>query len=139
MAKFIMFVRNDNMYNNRIKLYEGLNVIENSEPITTSSEDTFFFNDTNRFSTFCKDRADCNVYDVEIPDGECFIAHLTFYSCRRIILSNPRKLWIDGILNPEFHDVYNESARLRDRILNINIRYYIAYKDSNHKLINWEE
>ena len=124
MAKFIMIVKGDDN-----KVHTGLNEINSNNPIEPFSSDTFTFTDTNWLSHRIADTDPSYlVYDVEVPHGETFIANTTFYVTRKVILSNPRELrTIDNTSNR--FDINNASSYTR---------YYIADKDSNHKLIKCE-
>lgn len=169
MAKFIKFV-NEEMNNNGFKFDEGLN--EAPIPMTDGQCESggIEFTDTNWFALWVVGNSKLVnnkyeytptywVFDVEIPDGEPFIAFDNKYRAQRVILSNPRKLWkiapnvinrgyvtFDEIysyylnnINTEFYGMFKNGM---DRMENdpmdpyIDRRKFIAKKDSSHQLVS---
>lgn len=164
-AKFVKLLL-PSMEHNGMKFKEGLNVDNKIMTLEHCAPDGIYFTDTNNVCMWLKyysnDKDDIIypfwICDVEIPDGESFIAYEIKYKASKVILSNFRPIYrseeeykkvIDrdpnskiipgddnSLFNPEVYPIlYNSVLFTQSFYYEICTRKYIAKKDNNHVLI----
>ena len=167
-AKFVKLLL-PSMEHNGMKFKEGLNVDNKIMTLEHCAPDGIYFTDTNNvwlsLKYYSNDK-DETIYpfwicDVEIPDGESFIAYDDEYKASKVILSNFRPIYrseeeykkmvehdpdswivrgnVRSLFNPYVYPIFFNSALFvnssQKSIINKHTRKYIAKKDNNHVLI----
>jgi hypothetical protein len=152
MAKFIKFV-NEKRNHNGLDFDEGL--IQDNFLLALEDPGGIYFTDTNWFSYWVLeygDKATYWVYDVEVPDGNPFIAFDNKYKAQNIILSNPRRIWKDkspvksddetilNNINDEFVNTYKNSLEYSKKTAGYNSgfsRTFFAKKNNLHEFVKF--